>query len=75
MLTDTTVRQVQQKLNRLSMYVLGRLSAKCGKDDFGRTFRNQVLLAMSPEFDGQRVNDADSFTMLKTLGNGAWAWQ
>lgn len=76
MTIDTTVRQVQQKLNRLSMHVLGLLLAKCGRSPPQGTaaglFRWQVLHAMAPEFDRDRLNDAASFDALATLGNGRW---
>lgn len=76
MTIDTTARQVQQKLNRLSMYVLGLLLAKCGrsppKDTPTGLFRWQVLHAMAPELDSDRLNDSASFDALATLGNGRW---
>lgn len=73
MVDDQTIRKVQAKLNRLSLYVLGCLLAKCGKDEFGRNYRKQVLLAMSPECDRQRLSDDDSFSELAKLSNGKWA--
>lgn len=73
---DTTARQVQQKLNRLSMHVLGLLLTKCGRsppiDTAAGLFRWQVLHAMAPEFDRDRLNDAASFEAIATLGNGRW---
>lgn len=75
MTLDTAARQVQQKLNRLSLYVLGLLLAKCGKPPTvaaAGLYRWQVLHAMAPELDPQRLNDDQSFAALATLGNGRW---
>lgn len=68
----TAAKQVQQKLNRLSLAVLGMLLAHCGSDGFGAGFREQILLAMSPELDAERMNDDDSFKVARTLADGKW---
>lgn len=66
------VRQVQTKLNRLSLYVLGTILAKCKDDDFGSVLRLQVLAAMAPELDARRLDDQSSFDLLKELGEPKW---
>lgn len=75
MLRESTVRCVQQKLNRLSLYVLSCIMVECHKHPnraFGDGFYQQALLAMSPEFDPGRLDNAASFEAVKTLGNGEW---
>lgn len=62
-------RKVQQKLNRLSLYTLGRILAQCNKTDI---LYKQALLAMSPEFDRERLNDEDSLQAVNRLANNKW---
>ena len=69
MISDVTIRQVQVKLNCLSLYVLGRMLAKCARTD---PFYQQVLLAMAPELDGGRQSDRLSFDALAVLADGKW---
>lgn len=71
-LRDTTIRKVQVKLSRLSLYVLACLMVKCGKDEFGNLFRQQCLFAMSPSFDADRLSNEDSFNLLDSVGDDKW---
>ncbi len=63
------IRQVQSKLNRLSLYVLGCLYGKCRSDN---PLRCQVLAAMSPQFDSHRLGDSESWDAVPLLANGEW---
>ena len=60
-LSRNTVLAVQKRLNRLDMAVLGYLSAECSIDE---PFYSQVLLAMAPEHDAQRLGYFDSLDLL-----------
>ena len=62
-MSDQAIRKVQQKLNRLSLYTLGRLLAHCKK---GEGVYEQVLLAMHPELDANRMSDQESFEYVKS---------
>lgn len=64
-----TIRKVQVKLNRLSLLVLGSLLAHTEK---GHPFYGQILHAMEPAYDGERLSDADSYDALPELGNDRW---
>lgn len=66
---DTAIRQVQSKLNRLSLYVLGCLLGKCRAEN---PLRRQVLAAMSPQLDSPRLGDSESWEAVPSLGNGEW---
>jgi len=65
-------RKVQQKLNRLSLHTLGMILAKCDKADI---LYKQALLAMSPEFDRERLNDEDSLRAVNKLANNKWEYE
>lgn len=71
-MSDEVIRKVQQKLNKLSLYTLGRLLAHCKK---GEAVYEQVLLAMSPELDPARMNDKDSYEYVKSgyLHDDKWS--
>lgn len=64
-----TIRKVQVKLNRLSLLVLGLLIAKTAKD---HPLYRQILHAMEPAYDGERLSNADSYDALPELGNDRW---
>lgn len=72
MVTSGTVKRVQSKLNRCSVYVLSCFAREARKSG-ELELMNQAYAAMSPAFDGERLNDSDSKAMLKRIDDGEWA--
>lgn len=50
-----TALKVQNVLNTMPMYILGGMLSEAGRET---PLYNQVLFAMSPEFDSQRTKTA-----------------
>lgn len=72
MATAGTVKRVQSKLNKCSVYVLSCFAREARKSG-ELELMNQAYAAMSPAFDGERLNDSDSKAMLKRIDDGEWA--
>ena len=51
---NSTVLSIQRELNKMPLRKLELLMKNCKDDDFGREFKEQILMAMSPEFDAGR---------------------
>lgn len=62
----STFRKMQADLNRLSLSTLGYLVASCEKDEVGNLFRLQCIMAMYPEFDSDRLSEAESVEFIKS---------
>ena len=71
---EETIRKVQTKLNRFSLYTLGRLLAHAKKDD---AIYQQILIAMSPELDSKRMDDQQSADYIRSgrLYDNKWIWE
>jgi hypothetical protein len=72
MVTAGTVKRVQSKLNKCSVYVLScfaREARKAGESEL----MNQAYAAMSPSFDSERLSDIDSKNILNRIDDGEWA--
>ena len=72
MATAGTVKRVQSKLNKCSVYVLScfaREARKTGEPEL----MNQAYAAMSPAFDSERLSDSESKVMLARINDGEWA--
>lgn len=72
MTTEETIRKVQTKLNRFSLYTLGRLLAHAKKDE---AIYQQILIAMSPELDSERMSDEQSADYIRSglLYDNKWS--
>lgn len=74
MTTEEAIRKVQTKLNRFSLYTLGKLLAHAKKDE---AIYQQVLIAMSPELDSRRMSDEQSADYIRSgrLYDDKWGWE
>lgn len=72
MVTAGTVKRVQSKLNKCSVYVLSCFAREARKSG-EMELMNQAYAAMSPVFDSDRLNDGDSKTILSRINDGEWA--
>ena len=72
MVTAGTVKRVQSKLNKCSVYVLSCFAREARKTEELELMK-QAYAAMSPAFDSDRLGDSESKGMLARINDGEWA--
>ena len=72
MVTAGTVKRVQSKLNKCSVYILSCFAREARKSG-ELELMNQAYAAMSPAFDCERLSDSDSKSILERIDDGEWA--